>query len=183
MKLTDIAIIFQIFCICLITVLHVKSANIHAETVNEIMYNNVMDGIVEDSLRAGYTTIDNRGFPVVNLDEVRKCFVAEKDIYSSEDRHILIYVDSKCFYVWDSEKAWEWNDGTAFSEGTDTSHEQKVYQLASYLEANYDVELALPFNNGESITNTVEDYSLLALSFNRNSEVKSFSAAKIHKVN
>lgn len=182
MKLTDIAIVFEIFCICLITVLHVKSANIHAEAVNTIMYNNVMDGIVEDALRAGYKTIDSQGLPVVSLEEIRKCFVAEKDIYSSDDRHILIYVDRDEFYVWNSELAWEWSSVVGFSYGADTTHEQKVYQLIDYLERNYNLSISLPSNDGESMTNTVEDYSLIAMSFNRNSEVKSFSAAKIHKV-
>lgn len=182
MKLTDMAIVFEIFCICLITVLHVKSANIHAEAVNEIMFNNVMDGIVEDALRAGYKTIDWQGLPVVSLDEVRKCFVAEKDIYSSEDRHILVYVDRAGFYVWNSELAWEWSSVVDFSNGEETPHEQKVYQLTDYLENNYNLRVSLPANDGEGITNTVADYSLIAISFNRNSEVKSFSAAKIHKV-
>lgn len=183
MKLTDMAIVFHLFCICIITVLHVKSANIHGETVNEIMYNNVMDGIVEDSLLAGYKTVDNQGYPVVNLEEIRRCFVAEKGLYSSNDRHILVYVDRECFYVWDSDKSWDWSDGINFVYEDKTAHEQKVYQLIDYIEERYVCSIVLPFNDGETILNTVDDYSLIAMSFNRNSEVKCFSAAKIHKVN
>ena len=77
MKLTDMAIIFQLFFICLITVLHVKSEKLYADTFVNIMYDNVMDGIVEDSLRAGYKTIDADGKPVVILDDVLQCFFAD----------------------------------------------------------------------------------------------------------
>lgn len=183
MKLTDMAIVFQLFLICLMTVLHIKSSYIHAEVTNEIMYNNVMDGIVEDALRAGYKTIDNKGMPVVDLAEVRRCFVAERNIYDTEDKHILIYVSCNGFYVWDSELSWEWSNIIEFEDAENTSHEQMINQLTVYLKLNYKVDISLPYNDGENIMNTVEEYTLFDIALNRNSTVKSFSAAKIHKVN
>lgn len=182
MKLTDLSIYFCIFFICILTVLHVKSSGIHGEAMGNIMYNNVMDGIVEDALRAGYKSIDSNGTPVVDLDEATKCFLAEKDLYGSSDRHILVYVDKDGFYVWDSDISPEWSDKQFFSAGESTVHQRKVYELIAYVDKNYGVMLMLPSNDGESIMNTVDEFSLIGMSFNRNYEVNSFSGAKIHEV-
>lgn len=182
MKLTDLTLYFYIFFICLLTVVHVRSSNLHAEAVNNIMYNNVMDGIVEDALRAGYKKIDSHGYPVVELDEVKRCFIAEKALYGSTDRHILIYVDNDGFFLWDSEVSPEWSDKHIFSEGENTLHQQKVYELIEYVEAGFNVTLSLPSNDGESMQNTVDEYSLLCMSFNRSYEVNCFSGAKIHEI-
>ena len=183
MKLTDLAIYFYIFFLCLLTVLHIKSQRLHAEAVNSIMYDNVMDGIVEDALRAGYKSIDKYGVPVVELEEVIKCFLAEKQLYESEDRHILIYVEENGFYIWDSDISSEWSEFIAFSNNADSAitHEEKVQQLTEYIEKRYEIMLTIPFNDGETMMNTVTEYSLIGMSFNRNFAVKSFSGAKLHR--
>ena len=181
MKLTDLAIIFQVFFLCLLLTLHIRSNKLHCETVNEIMYNNVMDGIVEDALNAGYKSIDKKGNPVVDLNEVKRCFEAEKELYNSTDRHILLYVETDGFFLWDNELSNIWEEKVIFSAGGDTLHEKKVYELMEYINARYSISLYLPFSEGEAYINTVEEYSLLILSFNRNYEIKCFSGAKIHK--
>lgn len=181
MKLTDLAMYFHIFLLCLLTVLHVRSERLHAETVNNIMYDNVMDGIVEDSLSAGYQSVDRYGKPIVNLDELLRCFEAEKRLYGSEDRHILIYVEEGGYYIWDSDREAKWSDRIDFSDDGNMAHEAKIYQLVSFIENNYGVMLTIPSNDGESIMNTVSEYSLIGMSFNKNSSVKSFSGARIHK--
>lgn len=182
MKLTDMAIYFHIFLLCLLTVLHVKGTNLHAMVVSNVMYDNVMDNIIEDALRAGYEAINDDGTPIVNLDEVEKCFLAEKQLYQSSDRHILVYVDMDGFYIWDNQVADGWSEKISFSMGEKTIHETKVYELQEHLEKNYNVILTLPTNDGETMMNTVYEYSIVGLSFNRNYRVSSFSGARIHKI-
>ncbi len=180
MKLTDMAIVFEIFFICLIVVLHVKGSYTHSQVMAETMYNNVMDGIVEDALRAGFYSVDRNGVPMVDLDEVLACFMEEHSLYASQDRQILIYVDDDGYNLWDSDVSPYWSVFMGFSEGEATSHEIKVMELTSYMEENYGISLSIPFNDGETWANTVDDYSLLAISINRNSYVSCFSGAKIH---
>lgn len=180
MKLTDLAIVFQVFFICILTVLHVKNSYMYSEVMAETMYNNVMDGIVEDALRAGFYTVDREGSPMVDLDQVLKCFKEEHSLYNSMDRQILMYVDDDGYYVWDSDISPYWSSFMGFTEGKDTKHEKKILELTTYVEQTYGIELSIPFNDGESWINTVDDYSLLAISLNRNSDVSCFSGAKIH---
>ena len=180
MKLTDLAIVFQLFFICLIVVLHAKTSYVHTEMMAETMHNNVIDGIVEDALTAGFYNVDRYGNPMVDLDKVLKCFVEEHKLYGSEDRQILLYVDEDGYYVWDSENILVWSSIIDFSDGANTSHEKKILELTTYMEHTYHINMNIPFNDGETWANTVDDYSLLAISINKNWTVSCFSGAKIH---
>lgn len=181
MKLTDIAIVFQVFFICLLTVLHIKSSGAHNVTMTSIMYNNVMDGIVEDALRAGLCQVDQDGKPVVDLQEIVQCYVAEEKLYKDSDHHILIYVEEKGFFIWDNHISDKWSDMIVFSDGENTSHTNMVKELATYVEANYSIRLSIPFNDGESLVNTVEKYSLLSIFIDVSNGISCFGGAKIHK--
>ncbi len=181
MKLTDLAITFQIFFICLIVVLHVKSDGIYAAKFNSIMYDNVMDGIVEDSLRAGYKTVDASGKPIVDFFEMERCFNAEVMIYSSNLTYVLFYVDDDGFYVKKSRVSDSWGEKIAFSNKADTIHQQKVYEVTSYMEENLGLKMSIPYNLGESFMNTIDSYTFIAISTNREQDIISFSGAKIHK--
>ena len=154
MKLTDMAIIFQLFFICLITVLHVKSEKLYADTFVNIMYDNVMDGIVEDSLRAGYKTIDADGKPVVILDDVLQCFFAEVNLYDVWAEYIVIYVDVDGFYVWNSRISNEWGEKIEFSRTNETEHPQKVHEIIEYIKKEWGMVLSVAYNDGESYENT-----------------------------
>lgn len=180
MKLTDLAIIFQLFFICLIVVLHTRSSYVHSEMMAETMYNNVMDGIVEDALIAGFYNVDRYGKPMVDLDRVLRCFIEEHKLFGSEDRQILLYVAEDGYYVWDSDATMMWSLEMHFSDGETTKHEQKVLELTKYIEQEYNINMNIPFNDGETWANTIDDYSLLAVSINRNWDVSCFSGAKIH---
>lgn len=181
MKLTDLGIVFQIFFICLITVLHIRSNTLYAVKFNEIMYDNVMDGIVEDSLREGYRTVDMSGHPVVELDTVKEVFKAEVCLYDAEASYILMYVDYDGFYIWNSNIADAWNEKVEFTDAENTPHEQKISEITHFFKEKYAIKLNIPYNSGESFMNTIDDYSLIAISFNYNSGVESFSGAKLHK--
>lgn len=181
MKLTDIAIVFELLLICLLIVLHVRTALVHNVATTNIMYNNVMDGIVEDALRTGLCKVDKDGKPIVDLKEVVRCYQAEKKLYRDKEHHILIYVEEEGFYIWDSYIPDKWSDMVTFSEGMSTSHANMVKELALYMEENYSIRLSIPFNDGESFANTVEKYSLLSFSIDVSSGIRCFSGARIHK--
>lgn len=184
MKLTDLAIVFQLFFLCIITVLHIRSTRLHALQISEIMHDNVMDGIVEDSLRAGYKSIDiTDGRPWVELSDVKECFKAEVNLYKADTSYVLIYVDCDGFYILDSHVSEEWSEKINFSNLNQTLHEQKIYELTYYIEHQLGIVLNIPYNSGESFMNTIDDYSLIAITYNKNYDVKSFSGAKIHKRN
>ena len=181
MKLTDIAIVFQLFFICLITVLHIRSLSLYANSFANIMYDNVMDGIVEDSLRAGYKTVDTEGKPLVMLEDIRKCFLAETSLYNVWAEYLLLYVDIDGFVVWNPAISNVWEDKIFFSEAEKTSHEQKIYEITEYMRLKWGFVLSIPYNGGESFKNTIEDYTLIAISYNQTMDIQSFSGAKIHK--
>ncbi len=184
MKLTDLAIVFQLFFLCIITVLHVRSTRLHALQISEIMYDNVMDGIVEDSLRAGYKSIDiTAGRPLVELSDVKECFKAEVSLYEADISYVLMYIDCDGFYIWDSYVSEEWSEKVNFSNLTQTLHEQKIYEITYYIEQQLGIVLSIPYNSGESFMNTIDDYSLIAITYNQSYDIKSFSGAKIHKRN
>ena len=181
MKLTDMAIVIELFLICLLVVVHTKGNQSHSLLMNNIMYNNVMDGIVEDSLRAGYKSVDDDGKPVVDMDEVRKCFMAESSMYNCDGGWVLVYVDSDGFYSSASADGFMWSEKQPFLEGADTAHEDKVICLTEYFRDEYGINVSLPTNDGEAWTNTVGDYSLLAVSYNREKGIICFSGAMISK--
>lgn len=179
MKLTDMAIVFEMFFICLLVVVHMKSSREQAELINQIMYNNVMDVIVEDSLRAGFNTVDRRGEPQVSLKELSACFVAENGLYANNSRHILIYVEKDGFYSSDTYSGFVWGEKYFFDNGELSKHEEKVKCITDYLEEQYGVYVTLPVNGGEPWQNTVNDYSLLCVSYDLNTDICSFSGAII----
>lgn len=181
MKLTDLAIIFELFLICLLVVVHIRGNQLYGELLNRTMYNNVMDGIVEDALWAGYKSVDNMGEPVVDLAELRKCFMAETDLYEKSGEQILVYVEKDGFFYCKSNDGYIWSGKQAFPSGKDTLHEDKVIYLVEFLRNTYGIEVVLPLNEGESWVNTVGDYSLLAVSYDISSGVYCFSGAMLHK--
>lgn len=181
MKLTDMAIIFQLFFICLMTVAGYRDSYLHGESMNEVMFNNVMDGIVEDSLMAGYKSVDDNGRPIVDLYEVTRCFEAENALYSSSNMQLLIYVREDGFQIWDCGETGQWSELIVFSDGERTLHEIKVMELTEYLQYIYGFNVSIPFNDGEAWGNTIDAYSLLAISVNSYYDITSFSGAKLHR--
>ena len=179
MKLTDMAMVFEVFVICLIVVVHMKSGVKQAELMNQVMYNNVMDVMVEDALRAGFYSVDRRGEPQVNLTELSSCFVAEAALCENISRHILIYVEKDGFYSSDTYSGFVWGDKHLFDNGELSKHEEKVRSIADYLKEQYGVSVAIPTNEGETWQNTVKEYSLLCVSYDMNTDICCFSGAII----
>lgn len=181
MKLTDLAVIFELFLICLLVVVHVRGNQVHGELLNRTMYNNVMDGIVEDALQAGYKSVNSTGEPVVDLEELKSCFMAETELYEKSGEQVLIYVGNDGFYCCESTGGFLWSDKNTFPLGKETAHEEKVLHVVDFLKLNYGIDAALPLNDGESWVNTVGDYSLLAISYDISSGAYCFSGAMLHK--
>ena len=145
------------------------------------MYNKVMDNITEEALGIGYSGVDINGCPVVLLDKIGEYFKVTTDMYGDSSRHIMCYVDSDGFYICVSLTGYQWSDKIYFTEKQDTSHEDKVQQLSERVKEEYGIDMMLPYNDGEKWENSVDDYSLIVMSFEKSLEVYSFSGAKIHK--
>ena len=181
MKLTDMAVLFEVFFICLVVAIHLKECKEQANLMNQIMYNNVMDIVTEDALRAGFYTVDRNGVPLVDLEELCECFIAEVGLYENFGRHILIYVESDGIYSCDTYSEYKWSEKSIFSSGVSTEHEEKVSMISDYLEDKYGVITMIPTNNGETWQNTIKDYSLLCISYDMNTDICCFSGAVIEK--
>ena len=181
MKLTDLAIIAIMFFICTLVIVHIKSDVLYNQTVNRVMYNNVMDNITEEALIIGYDGVDANGCPVVSLDKVSEYFKVTSDMYGGSSRHIMCYVDNDGFYLCLSLADYNWSGKIYFSEKNHTSHEMKVEQLREKVVEEYGVDMMLPYNDGEKWGNSVDDYSLLVISYDKLMEIYCFSGAKIHK--
>ena len=166
MKLTDLAIIATVFFICLLVVIHVKGDLLHNQTVNNVMYNKVMDNITEEALAIGYSGVDREGYPVVSLDKIGSYVRITTNMYGGDDVCILCY---------------SWSDKIYFSKYKETNHEEKVIELTNKVKETYGIDMSLPYNSGEKWGNSVDDYSLLIISYERAMGVFCFSGAKIHK--
>lgn len=181
MKLTDLAIISMVFFICMLVVIHVKGDILYNYTVNRVMYNKVMDNITEEALSIGYSGVDVDGYPVVELDKIGEYFKVTTDMYGGNPTNIMCYIDSDGFYMCVSLNGYLWNDKIYFTEKVDTPHEKKIQQLSERVNAEYGIDMNLPYNDGEKWENSVDEYSLIVISFEKSLEVYSFSGAKIHK--
>lgn len=180
MKLTDLAITFMIFFICLVVVVHIKADRLHGELINQVMYNNVMDGIVEDTLQAGYKSVDKAGNPVVSLQELKRCFQAECGLYGGQWDQFLFYIEKDGFYCCESYNDFQWSRKTEFPEGEEMLHEDKVLYFIDFIQEQYGIKVTLPINDGESWVNTIKEYSLLAVSYDTDTDICCFSGALIH---
>ena len=181
MKLTDLAIIATVFFICLLVVIHVKGDLLHNQTVNNVMYNKVMDNITEEALAIGYSGVDREGYPVVSLDKIGSYVRITTNMYGGDDVCILCFVDRDGFLLCESNTGYIWSDKIYFSKYKETNHEEKVIELTNKVKETYGIDMSLPYNSGEKWGNSVDDYSLLIISYERAMGVFCFSGAKIHK--
>ena len=181
MKLTDLSIISMMFFICILVVIHVKSDMLYNRTTNRIMYNNVMDNITEEALALGYCGMEINGKPVVSLEKTSNYFKATTDMYGGNSRYIMCYVDIDGFYICISSMGYSWSDKIYFDNHENTSHEEKVTQLVNWMQDECGINMRLSYNNGEKWENTVDDYSLIVISYEKLMKTYCFSGAKIHK--
>lgn len=181
MKLTDLSIISLVFFICILVVIHLKGDMLHNRTTNRIMYNKVMDNTTEEALSIGYGGVDINGNPIVSLDKVGEYFEATTRMYGDNSKHFMCYVDRDGFYLCISHTGYVWSEKIYFKEKQDTSHENKIIQLVEKVKEEYGIDMTLPYNEGEKWENSVDDYSLLVISYEKLRGLYCFSGAKIHK--
>ena len=181
MKLTDLAILAMVFFICILVVVHTKSDMLYNQMFNRVMYNNVMDNITEEALNIGYDGVDANGRPKVSLDKLSRYFKQTTDMYGVSSRHIMCYVDYDGFYLGLSLSDYNWGDKIYFTEKNETAHEQKIAQLREKVIEEYGIDMMLPYNDGEKWENSVDDYSLLVISYDKIMKIYCFSGAKIHR--
>ena len=181
MKLTDFAIILQVFFICLLVVLHVNGNMIHNKVVSEAMYNNCMDNITEDALKSGYTAVGYGGKPVVDLSELRRAFKSFCELYNNLGEHILIYIEENGFYESSDSYGDDWTDINMFPNNG-KSHERNVEYINSYIKEVYGIDTSIPVGAGETWMNTLKPYSLIVISYNSALDIYCLSGACIHKV-
>lgn len=181
MKLTDLAILAQAFFISILVVVHVKSDVVHNRTIHRVMYNNVMDTLTEDSLVAGFVGVDGMGQPKVKLEKISGLFRIQTDMYGKDTKHIICYVDNDGVYFCTSYEGYVWSDKFYYTNGVETLHEEKVVEVVELVKDRYGIDLSLSYNDGESWSNTIEEYTLFSISYDRALELYCFSGAKIHK--
>ncbi len=181
MKLTDFAIVANIFFICILVVCHVKGDVLHHKTMNQIMYNNVMDNVTEDSLAAAYVGVGINGKPEVKLDRLSLFFESEAKLYGENSKHILCYVEGDGYYLCTSYEGYKWSEKNLFSENGEISHEEKVSEIVECINSDYSIKLSLPYNEGEKWSNSIWEYTFFSISYDRLMGIYCFSGARIHK--
>lgn len=181
MKLTDLAIIAQIFFICILVVVHVKSDIVHNRMIQKTMYDKVMDNITEDSLAIGFTGVDASGLPRVELEKISNYYMAQVDMYGKGSKHILFYIDYDGVTFYFSYEKCQWEDKVYFTNEGDILHEKKVAELIDIVRGKCGIDISLPYNLGEKWSNSIDDYMLCSISFNDEQKIYSFSGARIHK--
>ena len=181
MKLTDLAILAQAFFICILVVTHTKSDVIHNRTIHRVMYNNVMDTLTEDSLVAGFTGVDEMGRPKVKLEKIAALFSSQTNMYGKDTKHIIAYVDFDGMYLCTSYEGYLWGEKIYFTNEGDIPHEEKVLEVVTIVKDKYGIDLSLPYNDGENWSNTIEEYTLFSISYDRVLGLYCFSGAKIHR--
>lgn len=181
MKLTDLAIIAQVFFICILVVVHVKGDIVHNRMIQKVMYNNVMDNITEDSLVVGFAGVDAGGLPMVNLEDISAYYMAQAKMYGENSKHLIFYVDYDGVTFCLSNEGYKWGDKIYFSDGGNILHEEKVAQLIAIVKDKYGIDMSLPYNDGEKWSNSIDDYMLFGVSYDNEQKIYCFSGAKIHK--
>lgn len=189
MKITDYCIIFGITALCFITVISEKGRLTYNKMYINNRYNVIMDNGVENALRASYESVDNSGNPVVNLDtasdylldEVSVMFDGNKILedYYYDRIALIIYTDDRGYYQYDKVRGW--SGVKLYSDGSDTSHQDKISELLTFVEKEYNIILSVPYNDGENYENSIDDYSLIAI-YEGYDGIYCFSAAKISEV-
>ena len=181
MKLTDLAIIAQVFFICILVVVHVKGDIVHNRMTQKVMYNNVMDNITEDSLAIGFVGVDAKGVPKVILDDISSYYKKQAKLYGETPKHILFYVDYDGVTFCLSQEEYKWNDKIYFTNNGDILHENKVAELIDIVKSKYGIDMSISYNDGEKWSNSIDDYMLCSISYHSEQHIYCFSGAKIHK--
>lgn len=186
MKITDYSIIFVVAAICFIAAISVKSKVMYEKMYISNRYNVVMDNAVEDALRVAYENIDNKGKPIVNLDTAYDFFINEVSVMFDGDKklnkyyedriELMIYTTDMGYYYCDNINGW--SDINYYGHKESTSHSEKIRELTKFMEYEYGILIAVPYNEGESYQNSIGDYSLMAV-YKDYGEVCCFSAAML----
>lgn len=137
------------------------------------MYNNIMDNMVEDSLRKS-VSFENY-MPVIDkeklLDEITGIiagyYMGEgKNFgeYLKKNIRVLILTDPDGYYLCgDMERAdsFEWSAKKLFSKGKITPKEEKVKEITDDVKETYHMDLLLQSGNKIGLENTLDDYQVL----------------------
>ena len=181
LKLTDLAVIAQIFFICILVVIHVKSDIVHNRMIQRTMYNNVMDNITEDSLAIGFVGVDASGLPMVDYERISDYYKVQVDMYGKDSKHILFYIDYDGVTFCFSSEEYIWEDKVYFTEKGNIIHEKKVAELIEIVKEKCGIDISLPYNSGEKWSNSIDEYMLCSISYHNQQKIYSFSGAKIHR--
>ena len=90
-------------------------------------------------------------------------------------------MEQDSFYLCTSYEGYIWSEKKLFSENDSISHEEKVAKILEQIRDDYGIKLLIPYNEGEKWSNSISDYTLFSISYNRLMELYCFSGAKIHK--
>lgn len=186
MKITDYCIIFTVTALCFITVISERRKAEYNMIYLNIRYNVIMDNAVENSLRAAYESIDSSGRPEVNLIKASDYLTNELSVMLDGDKmlreyyhdrvKLIIYTDYKGYYCYDSSRCW--SGCIEYSYKEKTNHSDRINELLCFIKEEYNIELSVPYNDGESYENTIDDYSLIAV-YEGYDGIYCFSGAKI----
>lgn len=139
-----------------------KLKAVNETQISEMLLNKNMDEIVVDGLSAG---IDN-GQVEVDLEAVSNRIFEEISLLFYGKNNMeelvlkyakgLIYVAEDGYYVYDKGK---WLDKVEFDENL--SHSERVEVVSKLIEEKTGEISLLPYNDGESYKNTIDDNTLI----------------------
>lgn len=166
-------ILFAVIALCVFQDITFKTDLLQESIYGNAIYNNIMDNIVEDSLRKS-VSFENY-MPVIDkeklLDEITGIiagyYMGEgKNFgeYLKKNIRVLILTDPDGYYLCgDMEKAdsCEWSAKKLFSKGKITPKEEKVKEITDDVKETYHMDLLLQSGNKTGLENTLDDYQVL----------------------
>ncbi len=174
MKLTDFAIIFFVFAICIITRMSLKSDILQENMYGNTMYNNIMDNIAESALQRSVK--GEKYAPSIDKEEVLQnifhalsvSYMEMGDaygVYLQDCIRLVIFTYPDGFWLAGAKEGREfiWSEKILFADGENTSQKEKVESILNECKKQYDVELLLPTEGNTSNTNTIDSYQLLLI--------------------
>lgn len=175
MKLTDYALVFVVLVWCVFSNVSMKNHLMEQRVYSNSMSNNIMDNVVEGALVSAtqfenYKPFINQEKVMSELLEFIKHYKNESDYYQEYLKEciklvVIFYPDGYCLAGTDQSTAlvndFKWSEKKIFSQGKVTKKEEKQKELLEEIRKNYGIDLLVAGNDGDTLNNTIDEYSLL----------------------
>lgn len=176
MKLSGYALIFVMIVWCVFSRVSFQNGLLWKNAYGSMMYNQIMDNLIEDSLRQVISFQDNQ--PQLDYEKLSHYLISgiqhyKRDFsnggYFENNIRFMIVTFSDGYCLWGLENciaedgSKQWTEKIFYEKGVLTSREEKVNTVMQRLYEEAGVELSIPNREGEALQNTLDDYSLIVV--------------------